>query len=237
MAIVDFKRLKEASKTAKDTHLIDLGKYIDKALEGIILPIRVKSIEEGIKLKQAYKEKSGKLTIEYKSFSRTPKAFREMYMKTDDYRRGVTETTYFQFCRVDTDNVNIEVADYRDRLFNILIHIDFDYKTEEDKTLWEETGLKPNDYVGVVDLFSDILVYSIHLDKFDLVIDKIKSGVLKEEDIVSSMAMLDLKHYLDSNYKTEEEKTQAFKDIIEASAKLSQEGKSDPPSDSVVEEV
>lgn len=231
MAIVNFKKLKEASQTAKETHLIDLGKFIDKALDGIIIPIRVKSIEESIKLKQDYKNKSNKLTIEYKPFSRTPKAFRDMYMKSEDYRRGQTETTYFQFCRVDTDKTDIEVSEYRDRLFNILIHLDFDYVGEDGTTLWDGSGLKKSDWVGLVDLFSSILIYSVHLDKFDLVIDKIKSGVFKEEDITSAIAMLDLRHYLDTNFKTEEEKTQAFKDIIEASVKLN----SEPPSEEKVE--
>lgn len=214
MAIVNFKKLKEVSKKARETHLIDLGKYVDRKLEGVIVPIRVKSIEECIDLKNDFKLKKAKLTIKYKPFRGMPKDFKQMYMESDDYQRGKTETTYFQLLELGNDESKIEKNKYRQRLFNILVHFDMDYVTEEGKTLWEDAGLKKNDYDGLVDIFSDIIKYEIHLDKLDLLIDKIKSGIVTEEDLATAIAMYDLKTYLDNNFSTDEEKAQAFKEIL-----------------------
>ncbi|MGL4999676.1 MAG: hypothetical protein ACRC5T_11965, partial [Cetobacterium sp.] len=75
---VNFKKLKQVAEKAKETHLIDLGKFVDKKLDGVIVPIRVKSIEECINFKNEFKLKKEKLTIEYKPFTRLSKAFRKM---------------------------------------------------------------------------------------------------------------------------------------------------------------
>lgn len=223
MAIVNFKKLKEVSDKAKETHLIDLGKYVDKKLDGVIVPIRVKSIEECIDLKNDFKLKKAKLTIKFKPFRGMPKEFKKMYMESEDYRRGHTENTYFQLLELGTDESNIEKNKYRQRLFNILVHFDMDYVTDEGKTLWEDAGLKKGDYDGLVDIFSGIIKYETHLDKLDLVIDKIKSGIFTEEDLATAIAMYDLKTYLDNNFSTDEEKAQAFKEILGAYSEIRQE--------------
>ncbi|MGL6167446.1 MAG: hypothetical protein ACRC0Y_04065 [Fusobacteriaceae bacterium] len=222
MSIVNFKKLKEVSLKSKETHLIDLGKYIDKKLEGVIIPIRVKSIEECIDLKNEFKLKKEKLTIKYKPFTRMTKDFKQMYMESDEYKRGQTENTYFQILEVSKDESTIEKKKYRQRLFNILVHFDMDYLTEEGKNLWEDAGLNKHNYDGLVDIFSDIIKYEIHLDKLDLVIDKIKSGIIDEETLTQSIAMMDLRNYLDTNYDNEEDKVQAFKDLVEASVKANE---------------
>jgi hypothetical protein len=180
---VNFKKLKQVAEKAKETHLIDLGKFVDKKLDEVIVPIRVKSIEECINFKNEFKLKKEKVSIEYKPFTRMPKAFRQMYMESEDYRKGQTENTYFQVCKLSEDETKIERRKYRERLFNILIHFDMDYKTEEGKTLWEDAELKPNDYDGLVDIFSDIIKYEVHLDILDLVIDQLKNGVHDENTI------------------------------------------------------
>lgn len=180
MAVVSFKKLKEVAEKAKETHLIDLGKYMDKKLEDVVIPVRVKSIEECIKLKNEYKLKNDKLTIKHIPFSRASKAFKKMYMESEDYVKGKTESTYFQICEVDKDETTIERKAYRERLFNILLHFDMDYKTEEGITMWEDAGLKVNDYDGLVTIFSDIIKFDVHLDILDLVIDQLKNGITDE---------------------------------------------------------
>ena len=237
MAIVNFKKLKEVAEKSKETHLIDLGKYVDKKLEGIIIPIKVKSIEECIDFKNKFKLKKEKLTIKYKPFTRMPKDFRQMYMESDDYQRGKTENTYFQVLEVSKDETTIEKKKYRQRLFNILVHFDMEYKTDEGVSLWEDASIPKDDYDALVDIFSDIIKYEIHLDKLDLVIDKIKSGIINEDELTSSIAMMDLKHYLDTNFDTEEDKLQAFKDIVNTATELNKADGTEAKNETVEEVV
>lgn len=206
MAVVSFRKLKEVSEKAKETHFVDLGKYVDKKLEGVIVPVRVKSIEETIKLKNDFKLKMGKLTIKYKPFTRMSKDFRKMYMESEDYVKGKTENTYFQICEVDKDEVAIERKKYRERLFNILLHFDMEYKTEEGKTLWEDAGLQKNDYDGLVTIFSDIIKFDVHLDILDLVIDQLKNGITDENMISAVVFNYGIRKTIDSIEDEEERK-------------------------------
>lgn len=188
MSIISLNKLKEISNKSKETYFLDLGKFIDKSLEGISLPIKVKSLEETMTIKSEYDLKRDNLTLEYKPFMRMPKSFRDMYMKTEGYRKGSTENTYFQLCKLSEDENKIERNKYRERLFNILIHIDMDYILEESKlSMWEDAGIKKGDYNSLVDLFSGIIKYEKHLDIFDLVIDKLKSGITDESLILASI--------------------------------------------------
>lgn len=188
MSIISLNKLREVSNKSKEVYLLDLGKFLDKTLEGISLPIKVKSLEESIKLKSEVKLNLEELSIEYKPFLRMPKKFRDMYMKTENYRKGMTENTYFQLCKHSDDEDKIEKNKYRERLFNILIHLDMDYKIEDtNKTLWEDAGLKVGDYNGLIDIFSEIIKYEKHLDILDLVIDKLKSGITDESIILASI--------------------------------------------------
>lgn len=205
---VNFKKLKEIAEKAKETHLIDLEKLVDKRLVGLIVPIKVKSIEECIKIKNDYKLKNGKLTIEYKPFGKMPKAFKTMYMNDEKYKKGVTEVTYFQLCRYDLDEVEIERGKFRERLFNILIHFDMDYITESGKTLWEDSGLAQGDYNGLVNIFSDIIIFDVHLDLLDLIIDQIKNGVTSEATLSAVVFNYGIRKTIDS-IEDEDEK-QAF---------------------------
>lgn len=188
MSVISLNKLKEISSKSKETYLLDLGKFLDRALEGISLPIKVKSLEETMSIKSDYALKKENLTIEYKPFIRMPKSFRDMYMKTEGYRKGSTENTYFQICKLSEDENKIERNKYRERLFNILIHLDMDYIVEETgKTMWEDAGLKVGDYNGLVDIFSGIIKYEKHLDILDIVIDKLKSGITDDTMIIASI--------------------------------------------------
>lgn len=198
MAIVSFKKLKDIAEKSKETHLIDLGKFVDSKLEGVIIPIRVKSIEEAIALKDKYKVVDNNMTIEYKPFNRLSKKFRTFYMDSDNYRKGVTENTYFQICKLNEDENNIKRKQYRDRLFNILIHFDMEYKTEDGKTLWEDAELDKNDYNGLINIFSDIIKFDIHLDILDIVIEQLKNGVVDDVTISSMIFQYGIKKQIDS---------------------------------------
>lgn len=142
MAVVNFKKLKEVAEKAKQTHLVDLGMYVDNKLKGVVVPVRVKSIEECIKFKEDYKLKSEDLTINFKPFKQLPSKLKEEYRKSDNYRKGEEGSTYVQFVELNNDETKLKRRAYRERLFNILIHFDMDYKTEEGNTLWEDAGIE-----------------------------------------------------------------------------------------------
>lgn len=218
---VNFKKLKEIAEKAKETHLIDFEKLVDKRLKGLIVPIRVKSIEESIKLKREFKLKNNKLTIEYKPFGGMPKAFRTMYMEDEAYIKGKTETTYFQLCKLDLDEDKIESMKHRERIFNILIHFDMDYKTENGETLWEECGIPKGDYNSLVNIFSDIIVFPIHLDLLDLIIDQIKNGITDEQSLAVTAFNYGMKKTIDSiEDETErEEFIESYKKMLEDAQK------------------
>ena len=211
MAVVNFKKLKEVAEKAKETHLIDLGLYVDNKLKDVVVPVRVKSIEECIKFKEDYKLKSEDLVIKYKQFKQLPKGIKEEYRKSDEFRKGDEANTYVQYVEFNSDESKLKRRAYRERLFNILIHFDMDYKTDEGKTLWEDAGLEINDYDGLINIFSDIIKYENHLDILDLVIDQIKNGNVEEHEINIVIYQYKLRKVVEG-FDTEEEK----KSFIEA---------------------
>ena len=74
-----------------------------------------------------------------------------------------------------------------------------DYILEDSKlSMWEDAGLKKGDYNGLVDLFSGIIKYEKHLDIFDLVIDKLKSGITDESLILASIFEYGVKKTIES---------------------------------------
>lgn len=198
MAIISLKTIREIAEKNKETHILDLGKFLDKKLEGVCIPIKVKSLEDALQLKSDYKLKRKDLTIEYKPFSRLPKALKEEYLKNNDYRAGITDRTYIQILNVAKDETLLQKTKFRERLFNILIHLDMDYKTEEGKTLWEDCGIEKNNYNALVDLFSEIIQFEQHLDVLDILIDCIKNGNYEEKDLTIAVQSYGFRKYLDN---------------------------------------
>lgn len=198
MAIISLKKVQEVSENSKKTHIIDLGKLLDPSLVGVKLPIKVKTFEETLNIKSNMKLKNQQLTIEYKPFSRMPRAFREEYMKSKNYRKGQTEVTYFQICKVSEDEEKIAINKFRERLFNVVIHLDMDYEISEGVTMWQDAEIEKNDYNALVDLFSRIIQYERHLDVLDIIIDKLKSGVTDENVLVATIFNYGLTKAIDS---------------------------------------
>lgn len=197
MAIISLSKVKEIGEKNRETHIVDLGKFVDKKLEGICIPIKIKNFEETLKIKQDFKIKNEKLTIEFKPFTKLPKQLKEMYMNDPSYTPNMTENTYFQLFKVDKDMTKIELMNYRQRLFNILIHLDMDYVLENGKTMWEDSGIQKNDYNSLVNLFSGIIEHETHLDILDTIIDSIKNGLVSEADITGSIYRYNFRKFVE----------------------------------------
>lgn len=65
--------------------------------------------------------------------------------------------------------------------------------------------LKKNDYDGLINIFSDIIIYDNHLDILDLVIDQIKNGNVEEHEINIVIYQYKLRKIVEG-FETEEEK-------------------------------
>lgn len=210
MAIVSFNKIKEIANKNNETHIVDLGK-IDKKLEGVSIPIKVKSFEDTIKLKNDFKIKREKLTIEYKPFTRLPKSLKEIIMQDGTYRRGMTENTYYQVIKLSEDNDKIERMKFRERLFNVLIHIDMGYVNEDGKTMWQDAEIPANDYNKLVDLFSEIIQHEIHVELLEVIIDSIRNGETKDEEIDNAIRLYTLRKHLGE--LSEEERKEFFTNL------------------------
>lgn len=210
MAIISLSKIKEIASKNSETHILNLGK-IDKKLDGVCIPIKAKTFEETLKLKNEFKLKKEKLTIEYKPFTRLSKPMKEIIMQDSNYRKGITENTYYQIVKIDEDMDKIERMKYRERMFNVLIHLDMEYINEDGKNMWDDAGIQKNDYNSLVDLFSNIIQYEAHLELLEIVIDSIRNGGHTDEELEQVIAMYNIRKYLDT--LSEDERKEFFQNI------------------------
>lgn len=210
MAVISFNKIKEIAKKNAETHIINLG-LIDKSLEGVEIPFKVKSFEDTLKLKNDIKLKREKLTIEYKPFSRLAKPLKEFIMQDEIFRTDKGSNTLVQVVKLDEDMGKLEKFKFRERLFSVLIHLDMDYKTEGGKTLWEDAGIPNKDYNKLIDLFSEIILYEIHLDLLEVIIDSLRNGKTTEQELQVEIGLYNIRKHLET--LTEEEKREFFENI------------------------
>ena len=218
MAVISFQQIKDIVEKNKETHIIDLG-YIDHKLKGVNVPIKVKSLEEILKIKNETQLDREKLTIEYKPFSRLPKQLKEVIIKDDTFR-NVTPNTYIQLVKLDEDKSKLERMKYRERLFSSLIHLDMEYKTEEGKTMWEDAGIPEKDYNKLVDLFSNIIQYEIHLELFEVIIDSIRNGNTSEDAMQLAIDMYVLRKNMEN--LSDEEKKEYLSGLLKAQTTITE---------------
>lgn len=216
MAVISFQQIKEIAKQNSETHIIDLG-LIDLKLKDIKIPVKVKSFEETIKLKNETKLDKDKLTIEYKPFSRLPKQLQEVIIKDDNFQ-NVTPNTYIQLVKLSEDKGKIERLKFRERLFSILLHLDMEYKNEDGKTMWEDAGIPNKDYNKLVDLFSDIIQYEIHLELLEVIIDSIRNGNSSEAKLKDVVFFYGMRKQLAG--LSEEERIEYLDSFVKAHALL-----------------
>lgn len=186
MAVISLKKLKETIDKSKETYVLDMGKFVDPMLNGNNLPIKIKTYEETLKIKSSVKMKTDKLSIKFVEFRRAPKAFRDWYgQQIDSNRKEVPK--WIEICETSKDYEKIEMLKFRERLLDVVIHVDMDSKTEEGLTLWEESGLTVGDYVGVVDIFSKMINFEEHLTTLEIIIDELKNGITDDATLTAHL--------------------------------------------------
>lgn len=221
MSVISLSKIKEIVNKNNETHIINLGK-IDKRLEGINIPIKVKSLEETLRLKSEHKLTREKLTIMIQPFTRMPKALKEVVIQDGSYKKGMTENTYYQLIKLDEDSAKLEKMKFRERLFSILIHFDMDYIVDEENktTMWKDAGIKPNDYNTLVDLFSGIIQYDTHIELLETIIDSIRNGQCTEQEIDTAISLYSFRKYLDG---LDEDERKTVMDNLSKVRELTQE--------------
>lgn len=213
MAVISFNKIKEIAKKNSETHIINLG-LIDTKLEGVEIPIKVKSFEETLKIKNETNLRREKLTIEYKPFSRLSKPMKEFIMKDDNFRTDKGSNTLVQVIKLDEDMGKLEMTQFRERLFSVLIHLDMEYKTEDGKTMWEDAEIQNKDYNKLIDLFSEIIQHELHLDLLEVIIDSLRNGNSSEQDLKTAIGVYNIRKHLES--LNDEEKREFFENINKA---------------------
>ena len=221
MSVISLSKIKEIVNKNNETHIINLGK-IDKRLEGINIPIKVKSLEETLRLKSEHKLTREKLTIMIQPFTRMPKALKEAVIQDGSYKKGMTENTYYQLIKLDEDSAKLEKMKFRERLFSILIHFDMDYIVDEENktTMWKDAGIKPNDYNALVDLFSGIIQYDTHIELLETIIESIRNGQCTEQEIDTAISLYSFRKYLDG---LDEDERKTVMDNLSKVRELTQE--------------
>lgn len=221
MSVISLSKIKEIVNKNNETHIINLGK-IDKRLEGINIPIKVKSLEETLRLKSEHKLTREKLTIMIQPFTRMPKALKEVVIQDRSYKKGMTENTYYQLIKLDEDSAKLEKMKFRERLFSILIHFDMDYIVDEENktTMWKDAGIKPNDYNSLVDLFSGIIQYDTHIELLETIIESIRNGQCTEQEIDTAISLYSFRKYLDG---LDEDERKTVMDNLSKVRELTQE--------------
>lgn len=211
MAVISFNKIKEIAKKNSETHIINLG-LIDTKLEGVEIPIKVKSFEETLKIKNETNLRREKLTIEYKPFSRLSKPMKEFIMKDDNFRTDKGSNTLVQVIKLDEDMGKLEMTQFRERLFSVLIHLDMEYKTEDGKTMWEDAEIQNKDYNKLIDLFSEIIQHELHLGLLEVVIDNLRNGNTTDEDLRMAVSSYNLSYLLKN--MTDDEKREYIDKIL-----------------------
>ena len=221
MSVISLSKIKEIVNKNNETHIINLGK-IDKRLEGINIPIKVKSLEETLRLKSEHKLTREKLTSMIQPFTRMPKALKEVVIQDGSYKKGMTENTYYQLIKLDEDSAKLEKMKFRERLFSILIHFDMDYIVDEENktTMWKDAGIKPNDYNSLVDLFSGIIQYDTHIELLETIIESIRNGQCTEQEIDTAISLYSFRKYLDG---LDEDERKTVMDNLSKVRELTQE--------------
>lgn len=221
MSVISLSKIKEIVNKNNETHIINLGK-IDKRLEGINIPIKVKSLEETLRLKSEHKLTREKLTIMIQPFTRMPKALKEVVIQDGSYKKGMTENTYYQLIKLDEDSAKLEKMKFRERLFSILIHFDMNYIVDEENktTMWKDAGIKPNDYNALVDLFSGIIQYDTHIELLETIIESIRNGQCTEQEIDTAISLYSFRKYLDG---LDEDERKTVMDNLSKVRELTQE--------------
>ena len=209
MGVSSIGKIKKILEKGKESIILDLGNVLHPKLEGIVVPFKLKNYEEVIKISSKFKVANEPVITEYVRINKAPKEVQKLYSESiPSERKGLP--TYVLLCKTDKDSDKINVAKYRKKLFDVVIHLDMDYMQDE-KTLWETWELKKNDYNGLVNLFSELIDDEEMVDTLSIIISILKEGVTDENTINGRVAMFKIVRNI-SKIEDENER----KDAVEA---------------------
>lgn len=233
MGVSSIGKIKKILEKGKESIVLDLGNVLHPKLEGIIVPFKLKNYEEVIKISSKFKVENEPVITEYVRINKAPKDVQKLYSESiPSERKGLP--TYVLLCKTDKDSDKINVAKYRKKLFDVVIHLDMDY-VQDEKSLWETWELKKNDYNALVNLFSEIIDDEEMVDTLSVIISILKEGITEEDVINARVAMFKIFRNIskieDENERKEAVETlqKTWKEMGEKEAKEIEEAKSKKP--------
>ena len=209
MGVSSIGKIKKILEKGKESIVLDLGNVLHPRLEGIVVPFKLKNYEEVIRISSKFKVENEPVVTEYVRINKAPKDVQKLYSESiPSERKGLP--TYVLLCKTDKDSDKINVAKYRKKLFDVVIHLDMDY-VQDEKSLWETWELKKNDYNALVNLFSELIDDEEMIDTLSIIISILKEGVTDENTINGRVAMFKIVRNI-SKIEDENER----KDAVEA---------------------
>lgn len=213
MGVSSIKQIKTILKKGKESILLDLGKVLHPKLEGIIIPFKLKNYEEVIKISSRFKIDNEPLKTQYVRINKAPKDVQKLYSESISLERK-NLPTYVLICETDKDSDKIEVARYRKKLFDIVVHLDMDYK-EDSKDLWELWGIPRNDFNALVNLFSEIIDDEEMVDTLVTIVSILKEGIY-DENIINARVSIFKMIKMISKIEDETERKEAMESFQKA---------------------
>jgi soluble cytochrome b562 len=218
MAKYNLNKIKKISQEASKPVVLNLGKFLGETMEGITLPFRIRTYEETLKLKNKYKLESGLATLKYVEFSKADKNLREFYEKSiPSERKSISRFVYI--CDAVADGGNLEILKFKERILEVVLNVDMDSVSESGKTLWEDLEIEKEDYVSLVNTFSNVIKYEEELIVLEAIVNVIKSGLRDEMQILIRVQIQnDLRKIMAIEDESVREKT--FKDYQDGFTKV-----------------
>ncbi|MGL4210656.1 MAG: hypothetical protein ACRCRT_03825 [Cetobacterium somerae] len=218
MAKYSLQKIKQITKEVDKVIPLDLGKFLGEIMEGVVLPFKVRTYEETLKLKNKYKLDSGLATTKYMEFSRVNKDLKEFYEKhVPVERKNVTRFVYV-FDAV-ADGPQLAMLKFKERILDVFMNVDMDSVSESGVTLWEDLEIENGDYVALVETFSKVIIHEDELHILESIVHAIKSGLRDEMQISIRVAIQsDLRKIM--SIPDEDERNKAYKDYQDSFTKV-----------------
>lgn len=218
MARYNLKKIKKISEESQKDVALNLGQFLGETMEGIIMPFKVRTYEQTLKLKNQYKIDCGLATLKYVEFSKADSRLKEFYEKNVPVERK-NATRFVYICDAVADGAKLDVLEFKERLLEVLLNVNMDAESESGKTLWEDLEIEKDDYVSLVDTWSSVINMDEQLFILESIVSVIKTGMRDETQISIRVSIQnDLRRIM--SIKDEEERNKAYKEYQESFVKV-----------------
>ncbi|MGL5646977.1 MAG: hypothetical protein ACRDDY_03920 [Clostridium sp.] len=218
MAKYNLKKIKQISQEVQKNVTLNLGQFLGETMEGVIIPFRVRTYEETLKLKNQYKLDCGLATLRYINFDKADKNLRDFYEKQIPAERK-NASRFVYICDAVADGGDLEVLKFKERILEVLLNINMEAESESGMTLWQDLEVEKDNYVELVNVFSDVIKYDEELMVLESIVGAIKTGLRDETQIAIRVSIQnDLRRIM--SIEDEDARNKAYKEYQESFTKV-----------------